>query len=187
MRVIAGSVRGMKLAVPRGMQTRPTADRVREALFSIITSRRELEQAQVLDICAGTGSLGSEALSRGAGFCFFVEQDRRVLAVLEKNLEATGFAARSQIVAVDCLKALRLLAARERRFDVVFFEPPYASALYSTVPEALGGQSLMAGDGLLIVECAARNPLPERLGTLSRFDRRVYGDTALEFFTLEGE
>jgi 16S rRNA (guanine(966)-N(2))-methyltransferase RsmD len=95
----------MKLAVPRGMQTRPTADRVREALFSIITSRRELEQAQVLDICAGTGSLGIEALSRGAGFCFFVEQDRRVLAVLEKNLEATGFAARSQIVAVDCLKA----------------------------------------------------------------------------------
>ena len=109
MRVIAGSVRGMKLAVPLGLRTRPTADRVREALFSIITSRRELEQAQVLDICAGTGSLGIEALSRGAGFCCFVEQDRRVLAVLEKNLEVTGFIARSQIIAVDCLKALRLL------------------------------------------------------------------------------
>jgi 16S rRNA (guanine(966)-N(2))-methyltransferase RsmD len=168
------------------MQTRPTADRVREALFSIITSRFDLEQAQVLDICAGTGSLGIEALSRGAGFCCFVEQDRHVLAVLEKNLEATGFTARSQIVAVDCLKALRLLAARERRFDVVFFDPPYASALYNTVPESLGDRSLLAKDGLLIVECATRNPLPERLGMLNRVDRRVYGDTALEFFSLEG-
>lgn len=186
MRVIAGSVRGTKLAAPRGMQTRPTADRIREALFSIITSRRELEQARVLDICAGTGSLGIEALSRGAGSGCFVEQDRRVLAVLERNLEATGFAARSQVVAVDCLKALRLLAAQGRRFDVAFFDPPYASALYTTVPEALGDLSLLADDGLLIVECAARNPLPERLGTLNRVDRRVYGDTALEFFTLEG-
>jgi len=176
----------MRLAAPRGMQTRPTADRVREALFSIITSRRELEQAQVLDICAGTGSLGIEALSRGAGSGCFVEQDRRVLAVLEKNLEAAGFIARSQILAVDCLKALRLLAAQGRRFDVVFFDPPYASALYATVPEAVGSLSLLADGGLLIVECAARNPQPERVGPLVRVDRRVYGDTALEFFTLEG-
>ena len=175
----------MKLAAPRGKQTRPTADRVREALFSIITSRRELEQARVLDICAGTGSLGIEALSRGAAFCCFVEEDRRVLAVLEKNLETTGFTGRSQVVAADCLKGLRLLAARERRFDLVFFDPPYASALYVTVPEALAGRSLLAEDGLLIVECSVRNPLPERLGTLNRVDRRVYGDTALEFFALE--
>jgi len=186
MRVIAGSAGGMKLAAPRGMQTRPTADRVREALFSIITSRRELEQAQVLDLCAGTGSLGIEALSRGADFGCFVEQDRHVLAILEKNLDTAGFTARAQILAVDCLKAVRLLAARGRRFDVVFFDPPYASSLYATVPEALGNLSLLAEDGLLIAECAARNPLPERVGALVRVDRRVYGDTALEFFTLEG-
>ncbi|KAA0888290.1 16S rRNA (guanine(966)-N(2))-methyltransferase RsmD [Oryzomonas rubra] len=185
MRVIAGSVRGMKLAAPRGMQTRPTADRVREALFSIVASRRDLEEAQVLDICAGTGSLGIEALSRGAAFCCFVEHDRHVQAVLEKNVEATGFTARSQILTLDCLKALRLLASQGRRFDVAFFDPPYASALYDTVPEAVGGLSLLADDGVLIVECAARNPLPERVGTLIKCDRRVYGDTALEFFMLE--
>ncbi len=186
MRVIAGSVGGMKLAAPRGMQTRPTSDRVREALFSIITSRRGLDQAQVLDLCAGTGSLGIEALSRGAGFGYFVEQDRHVLAVLEKNLDAAGFTARSQVLAVDCLKALRLLAARRLRFDVVFFDPPYASSLYTTAPEAVGDLSLLADDGLLISECATRNPQPERVGTLVKVDRRVYGDTALEFFTLEG-
>ncbi|QEM68792.1 16S rRNA (guanine(966)-N(2))-methyltransferase RsmD [Geobacter sp. FeAm09] len=186
MRVIAGSVRGMRLAAPRGMQTRPTADRVREALFSIISSRRGLEEAQVLDICAGTGGLGIEALSRGAAFCCFVEHDRRVQAVLEKNLEVTGLAARSQLLTVDCLKAVRLLASQGRRFDVVFFDPPYASALYGTVPEALDNLHLLADDGLLVVECAARNPLPERVGALIKDDRRVYGDTALEFFTLEG-
>lgn len=186
MRIIAGSMRGMRLAAPRGMQTRPTADRVREALFSIITSRRKLEQIQVLDLCAGTGSLGIEALSRGAGFGCFVEQDRRVLAVLEKNLETAGFTTRSQVLAVDCLKALRLLSEQGRRFDMIFFDPPYASALYTTVPEAVGSLLLLAHDGLLIVECAARNPQPERLGALIRVDRRVYGDTALEFFTLEG-
>lgn len=185
MRVIAGSVRGMKLAAPRGMQTRPTADRVREALFSIVSSRRDLEEAQVLDICAGTGSLGIEALSRGADFCCFVEHDRHVQAVLEKNLAATGLAARSQILTLDCLKALRLLASQGRRFDVAFFDPPYASALYDTVPEAVGALSLLADDGVLIVECAVRNPLPERVGTLIKRDRRVYGDTALEFFMLE--
>jgi 16S rRNA (guanine(966)-N(2))-methyltransferase RsmD len=136
----------------------------------------------VLDICAGTGSLGIEALSRGAACCCFVEHDRRVLAVLEKNLGLTGFKDRSEIVAGDVLKALHVLAKREDRFDIIFFDPPYASALYGSVPEAIDRLSLLADNGLLIVECAARNQLPERAGQLARVDRRVYGDTALEFF-----
>lgn len=187
MRVIAGDARGTRLAAPRGMRTRPTADRVREALFSIILSRFELQGARVLDICAGTGSLGIEALSRGAAYCCFIEPDRNALAALRHNLSAAHCAGRAGIMETDVQRALRQLAAQGERFDIVFFDPPYGSGLYATVPEMLSSLSLLAGEGLFIAECAARAPLPDRLGMLVKDDRRVYGDTALEFYTLEEE
>lgn len=187
MRVIAGNARGTRLAAPRGMRTRPTADRVREALFSIIRSRFEVAGARVLDICAGTGSLGIEALSRGAASCCFIECDRNALAALRRNLSAAHCKERASVMEMDVHKAMRLLAARVARFDLVFFDPPYASGLYATVPEALSELSLLAEKGLFIAECAARDSLPDRLGRLVKDERRVYGDTALEFYTLEEE
>ncbi|HEY4743819.1 MAG TPA: 16S rRNA (guanine(966)-N(2))-methyltransferase RsmD [Desulfuromonadaceae bacterium] len=187
MRVIAGKARGTRLAAPPGMRTRPTADRVREALFSIIQSRFTLEGARVLDICAGTGSMGIEALSREAESCAFIEHDRNVAAVLKRNLTATHFSEQSQVLEMDVHKALRHLAGRKASYDLVFFDPPYASGLYATVPEALCSLSLLADGGVLVAEGAARNTLPEHLGPLAKYERRVYGDTALEFYLLEGE
>lgn len=185
MRVIAGSARGVRLAAPDGMQTRPTADRVKEALFGIISSRYELEGARILDICAGTGGLGIEALSRGAASCCFIEHDRKVLKVLERNLAATGFTPRATCIALEVLKGLQLLSRQGPRFDMIFFDPPYASGLYATVPEALSSASLLSEQALLVIECPFRMPLAERCGPLVRIDRRVYGDTALEFFVRE--
>lgn len=187
MRVIAGSARGTRLAAPRGMHTRPTADRVREALFSIIRSRFDLEGARVLDICAGTGSLGIEALSRGAASCCFIEKDRDALAVLKKNLSLTHFAEQAGLLEMEAVKALRMLAVRGEQFDIVFFDPPYASGLYVTVPEELCNLALLASGGLLIAESSSRSPLPDHLGRLIKNDRRVYGDTALEFYIWEDE
>ena len=187
MRVIAGTARGTRLAAPSGMLTRPTADRVREALFNIIHSRIGLEGAQVLDICAGTGSLGIEALSRGAASCCFIEDNRNALATLRRNLSATHCADRAETMAVEVHKALRHLAARRASFDMVFFDPPYGSGLYLTVPEALCTLSLVAPGGMLIAEGAARNIMPDKVGRLVKDDRRVYGDTVLEFYILEGE
>jgi 16S rRNA (guanine966-N2)-methyltransferase len=186
MRVIAGNARGVRLEAPAGMHTRPTADRVREALFSIILSRRELAGAQVLDICAGTGGLGIEALSRGAAACWFIENNRQALASLKRNLTAARCAAQASVMEMDALKALRLLAGRSSRFDLVFFDPPYASELYSTVPVMLSDLSLLADGGLLVAECSARKVMPERSGGLVKADRRIYGDTALEMFIWEG-
>lgn len=186
MRVIAGTARGTRLAAPSGMRTRPTADRVREALFNIIQSRFGLEGAAVLDICAGTGSLGIEALSRGAASCCFIEENRNALAALKRNLSATHCADRAETLVVEVHKALRHLAARSISFDLVFFDPPYASGLYLTVPEALCNLSLMAHGGVLIAEGAKRNIMPDNLGGLVKNDRRVYGDTVLEFYILEG-
>ena len=187
MRVIAGSARGTRLAAPPGKHTRPTADRVREALFSIIQSRFDLEDARVLDICAGTGSLGIEALSRGCAFCCFIESDRNALSALKKNLSKVRFDARADLFELDALKALNLLAARKDQFDIVFLDPPYASNLYLVVMETLCNRSLLKVGGLFVAESDIRNPLPDHVGKFVKCDHRIYGDTVLDLYTLERE
>lgn len=185
MRVIAGAVRGMRLNVPGGTTTRPTSDRVKEALFSILDSNNLLAGAQVLDLCAGSGSLGIEALSRGAAHTVFVEKDRTTLQVLRTNLARTGFPAHQyEVLAIDCQQALKLLIRRQKMFSLVLFDPPYQSDLYQIVIAKVGSGLLMA-EGMLVAETAARVSLPERLPPCIRTDRRLYGDTALDFFMLE--
>lgn len=182
MRIIAGTGRGRPLSAPPGVVTRPTSDRVKEALFSILGSRIDFVGTRVLDLCAGSGSLGIEALSRGAEYCCFVEHDRTVLAVLEKNLAAAGFISRSERVALDVVKAIWSTSVCRQVFDLVFFDPPYGLELYGPVFEIIAQSSVMTPEALLVAECSARNPLQETYGCLKRIDRRVYGDTALEFY-----
>lgn len=184
MRVIAGTWRGMKLKAPEGQTTRPTSDRVKESLYNIISNKIEIEGITVLDICAGTGSLGIEALSRGAASCCFIEQERKVVEILKKNLSAARLENRAELFALEALKGLQLLAARKRSFDLVFFDPPYDSALYDSVPAFLASAGLLAAGSLFVAECSRRTTLPESFGSLLKTDRRVYGDTALEIFSL---
>lgn len=185
MRVIAGTNRGRKLSAPPGISTRPTSDRVKEALFSILASRIDFADIRVLDICAGTGSLGIEALSRGAGLCCFIECNLSVKAILEKNLLVTSNLDRSEIVTMDAVKALHVIAGLGQRFDLAFLDPPYDSELYQSVSEALDAAALLKPGAILVAECSVRNPLRESYGRLQRFDRRVYGETALELFIQE--
>lgn len=185
MRVIAGNARGVRLAAPPGMQTRPTSDRVREALFSIIESRFTIADAVILDICAGTGALGIEALSRNATSCCFIEKERRATEAVKRNLAAAKAAGRARILEMDALKALRLLSEENRRFDLVFFDPPYSSPLYLPVVTAVSDFSLLADDGLVIAESDRRSVLPEQIGSLTKIDRRVYGDSAIEIYLSE--
>jgi 16S rRNA (guanine(966)-N(2))-methyltransferase RsmD len=186
MRVIAGTCRGRVLFAPPGLTTRPTSDRVKEALFSILTSRINFTDISVLDISAGSGSLGIEALSRGAGSCCFIESNLAVKVILEKNILNTCCKERSKVVTMGAIKALHTLAGLHQRFDLVLFDPPYSSDLYKHVPELLDNLALLAPGGILVAECSARNPLPVSYGSLKRFDRRVYGETSLEFFAVEG-
>ena len=187
MRVIAGSARGTRLTSPRGTHTRPTADRVRESLFSIIQSRFVLDDARILDICAGTGSLGIESLSRGAAFCCFIENDRNALSALKKNISTVRYDSRADLLELDVFKALNMLAARRDQFDIVFFDPPYSSNLYVQVSETLSNRSLLKEGGLLVTESDVRNPLPDQVGKFAKSDSRIYGDTVLDFYTLERE
>ena len=185
MRVIAGTFRGKKLSAPPGVTTRPTSDRVKEALFSILSSRLDFADVAVLDICAGTGSLGIETLSRGAGSCCFIENNPAVKAILEKNIVSTCCLDHIEILNMDAVRALNVIAGRDKCYDLIFFDPPYDSELYKHVLEALAASDLLAPGAILVAECSVRNQLTESYGRLKRFDRRVYGETALELFAVE--
>jgi 16S rRNA (guanine(966)-N(2))-methyltransferase RsmD len=185
MRVISGTCRGKKLLSPQGLTTRPTSDRVKESLFNIIGNYIDLVDTTVLDLCAGTGALGIEALSRGARFCSFVEYETSVLTILEKNLIITNLRDRSELVPIMLERALPQVADRGKKYDLVFFDPPYASTLYPFVFETLTTLGLLMPSSLVVAECSVRNQLQHSYGGLMRVDRRVYGETALELFILE--
>jgi 16S rRNA (guanine966-N2)-methyltransferase len=168
VRVVAGSFKGRRLVAPRGMRTRPTADRVREALFSMLG---DVEGARVLDLYAGSGALGIEALSRGASAATFVERDPRAVAAIERNLAAVGVEA--PIVRQD---VARFLGRAAGVFDLVFCDPPYdsASALAGTLAERL--PAVTAPDARIVTESDKRNPLELPFPLITE---RVYGDTRI--------
>jgi 16S rRNA (guanine966-N2)-methyltransferase len=168
LRVVAGDFKGRRLHGPRGSRTRPTADRVREALFSMLG---DVSGARVLDLYAGSGALGIEALSRGAESAVFVERDQQALAALRRNLEAVGAEAdvRRQDVS-------RFLGRTEGTFDLVFCDPPYddASRLAGVLSDALPGMS--SDKARIVTESDKRNPL---VLTLPLLVERAYGDTRI--------
>ncbi len=180
MRVIAGEAKGRRLLAPRGLGTRPTADRVREALFNILGPR--VAGAAVLDLFAGSGAVGIEALSRGAARAVFVERDRAAVAALRANLARLGLGPRARVIARDAEAALRDLGRQATRFDLVFLDPPYAGDLAARTLVALGGGDHLASAGLVVVQHRTKAELPEVQGVLRRVRTRRFGGTTLTFF-----
>jgi 16S rRNA (guanine966-N2)-methyltransferase len=168
VRVVAGEFRGRRLAAPRGARTRPTADKVREALFSMLG---DVSGARVLDLYAGSGALGIEALSRGAESAVFVERDARVAGVIERNLATLGLDQR--VVRQD---AMRFLARAQGTFDLVFCDPPYDSAPGLAGPLAEHLPALTAEDVRIVTESDKRKPLELPFPLLTE---RTYGDTRI--------
>jgi 16S rRNA (guanine966-N2)-methyltransferase len=175
MRIIGGRHRGRRLHTPDWPGLRPTSDRLRETLFNVLAP--EVEGARVLDVYAGTGAVGLEAVSRGALSVTFVEKDRRAVALLRRNAEAVGDGA-CAIVARDAVAALR--APMSERFDIVFLDPPYAE---SARDEALllASRHVAAG-GVLVLEHATREPAPGTTGALVRVRTLRQGDSSLAFY-----
>jgi 16S rRNA (guanine966-N2)-methyltransferase len=168
VRVVAGQFKGRRLAAPRGTRTRPTADKVREALFSMLG---DVGGARVLDLYAGSGALGIEALSRGAASAVFVERDARAVAAIERNLEPLDVEA-----TVARADAVRWLARAEGQFELVFCDPPYdvASRLAEALAERLA--ALTPDDARIVTESDKRNPLELPFPLLTE---RSYGDTRI--------
>ena len=181
MRLTGGQDRGRRIRAPRGLNTRPTAAKVREALFNILGPPPE---GAVLDLFAGTGALGLEALSRGARRVVFVERDRDALVALRENLRELSFSDRSTVVAADVRTALRRLAVSvppEDRFSWVFMDPPYANETESILAE-LTASNFLAGCAVVVVEHDQRHRPPDSVGALILTGRREYGETELSFY-----
>ena len=178
MRLTGGLDRGRKLRAPRGSHTRPTAAKVREAIFNILGPPPE---GSVLDLYAGTGALGIEALSRGAHRAVFVERDHQALVVLRRNLRELGVEERSSVLGGEVCGALRRLASQEEHFSWVFLDPPYAKETEGVLAELSGGE-LLTSCAVVVVEHDRRHRPAGSVGGLFLTDRRMYGDTELSFF-----
>ena len=181
MRIIAGEWKGHRLIAPKGKGIRPTADMVREAMFDVLSAR--VPGARVLDLFAGTGALGLEALSRGATHVTWVDQEPRSIDGIHENLEKLK-ALRSccEVLNMPAAAALRRFAKTERQFDLIFVDPPYESGLYEETLLAMAMSRVLAPDGIVAVEHARRYQVAANYGDLLQFKDRRYGETCVAWF-----
>ena len=187
MRIVAGKFKGRRLKTLKGLEVRPTADRVKESLFRIFGE--QVVDADFLDLCAGTGNIGLEALSQGARSVTFVDSNYRSVRTIESNLEICGFDRKHphvQLIHLDARKALTRLSKRKAKFDLIYFDPPYASKIHESCVKQIAEAGLLSPTGVLVIE---HRKIQETDWTealildelvLSRQER--YGDTMLSFY-----
>jgi 16S rRNA (guanine966-N2)-methyltransferase len=185
MRVIAGIHRSRILKSLRGLALRPTSDRLRETLFNVLGS--DVAGSRFLDLFAGTGAIGIEALSRAAAEVVFVENHPPAAALIRRNLASLGIRSGATVMALDAHRALEKLASRQKSevagFNFIFLDPPYAAAKdYSRVLEFLGSANLLASGGIVVAEHRRNFDLPEAAGALLRYRVLKQGDAALSFY-----
>ncbi|HEX9114202.1 MAG TPA: 16S rRNA (guanine(966)-N(2))-methyltransferase RsmD [Nitrospirota bacterium] len=176
MRITGGTGRGRRLKVPAGPRVRPTSDKVKQALFNIIGGR--IEGSTFLDLFAGAGGIGIEALSRGADRVAFVDDSNESLKIIRSNVEQAGFAGRAQIVFA---RAESFLRKPSGPYDIVFLDPPYAMQLESLL-ELIANSGIVKPGGDVIAEHFKKQPSPSRAGTLTLCREARYGDTVLAFY-----
>jgi len=184
MRIIAGSKRGMKLLSPKGKDSRPITDRVKESLFSVLYKYGLPKDKVVADLFCGVGSLGLEALSRGAEFVTFVEQDPKVVAVLDRNIEKAAFVKESKVITADAFKISAPLDSDRHGYDLIFVDPPYACTENVRVGSALGRlltsiSEQVVREGFVVVRARKRTELLEQYGCLRVIERRGWGNMAV--------
>jgi 16S rRNA (guanine(966)-N(2))-methyltransferase RsmD len=175
-RIVAGTARGRRLVAPRGLDTRPTSEKVRAAIFNVLG--QFFEGGEVLDLYAGTGALALEALSRGCARAVCVDADGHAAEAIRRNAETCGFAERVEVVRAPVERAVARLAAG--RFDLIFIDPPYAEGPDAALASASG---LARAGGRVVAEHSARRPPADRFGPLALSDRRSYGDTGVSIYT----
>lgn len=181
MRVISGRFQRRTLRTPKGSRTRPTTDRVRESLFGSLTHMTDLDGCRFLDLYAGSGAVGLEALSRGAERTTFVERAPAALDVLRENINSLGVQHSCQVVAAPVLTFLKRQAPAEP-YDVVFLDPPYESPIDADL-EALAAGGWLADQALVVTERSSRDPEPAAPAPLTLETTRTYGETRLSYFT----
>lgn len=183
MRVITGSAKGHKLKAPKGLSTRPMLDRVKEALFSVLEGYGPL-RGRVLDLYAGTGSLGIECLSRGASWADFVEQSAPVCRIISENLDHTHFADRARVIRMQAARFLTLAPPAEK-YAIILMDPPYADPHIEATIRTISESRLLAEEGVLVVGHSPRVPLADDYGPLRRLKFRRLGDSCFSIYELK--
>ena len=180
MRIIAGQYKGRTIKTLKGRKVRPTSDRVREAIFSILGDH--VSGARVLDLFAGSGALGLEALSRGGEFVLFIEKDPKVVGVIKSNIRALRAGERTDIWSADVTSALRRLKAGGQLFDLVFLDPPYRKKIAEEILKFLGKGEILNDDAIVVAEHESDLTLADSYGCLELYSRKTYGDTSVSFY-----
>lgn len=170
MRVISGTARGLKLNTPSGMETRPTLDRVKEAVFSMLLPY--LNGAVVLDLFAGSGALGIEALSRGADKSVFVDNSEAAIKSINTNIKSAKF---SEYAAIYKTNAVNFLQNCSQKFDIIFLDPPYAKGLYNNILHLIETNRILKDDGLIVVEWDFETGFTDNYGSFEVFKEKKYG------------
>jgi len=181
MRITGGSAKGQIIKTPQSAAVRPTTDKVREAIFSMLGALAS-NWDRALDLFAGTGALGIEALSRDVGWVDFVDQNSKCCLVIKQNLTKTGFIDKAHVYCCPVMKAISFL---EESYDMVFVDPPYADNCLSTIIPALSGSKLISADSVILVSHASRNILEKQYGSLSRIKEKRYGNTGISIYQKE--
>jgi 16S rRNA (guanine(966)-N(2))-methyltransferase RsmD len=187
MRIVAGSVGGRHLKVPRGHKVRPTADQVREAIFNILVSRFPLADIRVLDLFAGTGALGIEALSRGARAAVFVDTSPEAHRVIQANLHLTGLRHRARLIRASAAKGIRVAEKELLHFGGVFLDPPYGEGWVDKILRLLAQSPILEPNAWIVVEHDQREAGAAAYPPLVLTDRRRYGTTEVSFYQRQGE
>jgi 16S rRNA (guanine(966)-N(2))-methyltransferase RsmD len=181
MRIISGTSKGRKLVTLKSQSLRPTSDRVKESIFNIL--REEIEGGMVLDLFAGTGNLGIEALSRGAKKVIFVEKGRHALGLIQRNLAQFGLEEQSEILSTDANRAIGILKQRGKTFDLIFMDPPYEKGLIEETLTKLSSHQIYHRDSILVIEHHRRELLPPIINRWNLIRQRQMGDTVISFLT----
>ncbi len=184
MRIISGASKGRKLATPKDLSLRPTSDRVKESIFNIL--RGQIEAGAVLDLFAGTGNLGIEALSRGAKEVIFVEKGKQALRLIQRNLAQFGMGERSEVLPTDANRAIGILKQRGKTFDLIFMDPPYEQGLIERTFMKLSSHPIFHKDSVLVVEHHRREPLSSAIKGWNLIRQRQIGETVISILTPRG-
>ncbi|MBL7157336.1 MAG: 16S rRNA (guanine(966)-N(2))-methyltransferase RsmD [Candidatus Omnitrophica bacterium] len=184
MRIIGGEYRHRAIKMPKGVEVRPTQDRVREAVFNII--RERVPESRVLDLYAGSGAFGIEALSRGASLSIFVDNNTKCIAAIKSNLSVIGDKAKcTQLLKKDGVKAIEAFKESGVKFDIIFLDPPYYRDLAKNSLLKIDACDILAQHSFVIAEHFVRDVIPDTIGKLQLFKRKRYGDTVLSFYRKE--
>ncbi|OQY08715.1 MAG: 16S rRNA (guanine(966)-N(2))-methyltransferase RsmD [Fusobacteriia bacterium 4572_132] len=180
MRIIAGEAKNKKIKALKTMDVRPTSDRVKESLFSIID--QYIPDSVFLDLFSGTGNIALEALSRGAKKAILIEKENKVLGNIIENINNLGFEDRCRAYKNEAERAIVILAKKNEMFDVIFMDPPYKEELCTSTIEKVEEQKILKENGLLIAEHHIKERMAEKIGELNKVDERIYGNKVMTFY-----